>query len=436
MDKLSIRDSGSARSLGAGSALTSVDVARHEALGIPRPLLEQANVRRLDDRHAREILGICGKAGDFSGVEYPYIDPRTSRRVTSRVRLDRPALKPDGSPDGKYRTPYGDNRHLFFPPGAGRLLADAAVPAVVVEAEKSALAITAAAARAGRSILVVACGGCWAWRGRIGKTEDASGARVDEKGPLPDFGLIAWTGRQVVILFDARPNDSVQAARRALGRELAHRGAEVRHARLPDHDSSVNGPDDLIAVQGDGALWRVLDGASVEEFRRRGSSGAIVAEDLDNDAFAQQVVIDGAAASDLAIDRLWVSINDTFGFRPSKDTLRTVVDVEAHRSSVHPVCDYLAGLAWDGIPRLDDWLVTYGGAEPSDYVRAVAALPLIAAVRRVRQPGCKFDELLVLEGVQGGLKSSALRALCPDESWFSDDLPLGVDSKHVVERSG
>jgi predicted P-loop ATPase len=62
-------------------------------------------------------------------------------------------------------------------------------------------------------------------------------------------------------------------------------------------------------------------------------------------------------------------------------------------------------------------------------------LPLIAAVRRVRQPGCKFDELLVLESAQGRFKSSALRVLCPDESWFSDDLPLGVDSKLVIERT-
>jgi predicted P-loop ATPase len=65
----------------------------------------------------------------------------------------------------------------------------------------------------------------------------------------------------------------------------------------------------------------------------------------------------------------------------------------------------------------------------------VSALPLIAAVRRVRQPGCKFDELLILESEQGALKSGALRALCPDESYFSDDLPLGVDSKLTIERT-
>ena len=33
------------------------------------------------------------------------------------------------------------------------------------------------------------------------------------------------------------------------------------------------------------------------------------------------------------------------------------------------------------------------------------------------------------------MKSTALRALCPQDDWFSDDLPLGVDSKLVIERT-
>ena len=39
------------------------------------------------------------------------------------------------------------------------------------------------------------------------------------------------------------------------------------------------------------------------------------------------------------------------------------------------------------------------------------------------------------ESSQGMLKSTALRVLCPVDDWFSDDLPLGVDSKQVIERT-
>ena len=85
-------------------------------------------------------------------------------------------------------------------------------------------------------------------------------------------------------------------------------------------------------------------------------------------------------------------------------------------------------------PRVDQWLVTYAGAEDSNYTRAVGALVLIAAVRRVRQPGCKFDEMLVLEQPQQGTdKSSALAVLAVNEDWFTDDLPLNVEAKRVIE---
>jgi hypothetical protein len=143
-------------------------------------------------------------------------------------------LKPDGTPDKKYVRPYGDNRHLYFSPGAGALLEDRSVPVVIVEAEKSARAITSAAQSTGRRVLAIALGGCWNWKGTVGKAPDANGARCSVTGPLSDFDHIMWTDRRAIVLFDARPNDSVQASRRQLGRHLTMRGADVRDAHLPD----------------------------------------------------------------------------------------------------------------------------------------------------------------------------------------------------------
>ncbi len=156
---------------------------------------------------------------------------------------------------------------------------------------------------------------------------------------------------------------------------------------------------------------------------------------LGYDAFARTVLVNRAIPDDVTIDRLWVAIDDTFKFRPAKSTLRTVILVDAHAAACHPVREYLDARRWDGTPRIDSWPSTYAGARASKYVNAVGALVLIAAVRRVRRPGVKFDELLVLESEQGKDKSTALRALCHRDEWFSDDLPLGVDSKHVIERT-
>jgi predicted P-loop ATPase len=54
-------------------------------------------------------------------------------------------------------------------------------------------------------------------------------------------------------------------------------------------------------------------------------------------------------------------------------------------------------------------------------------------VRRVRKPGCKFDEMVVLESEQGTNKSSALRILAVNDDWFHDDVPLNADGKRVME---
>ena len=142
-----------------------------------------------------------------------------------------------------------------------------------------------------------------------------------------------------------------------------------------------------------------------------------------------------AFLGDAVRDRLWLDIEDRFDFLPTAGLFDVVLKDTAQRNAFHPVRDYLSGLMWDGTPRIDAWLVTYGKAADTDYVNAVGRLVLIAAVRRVMQPGCKFDELLILESDQGLLKSSALRVLCPNADWFSDDLPLHVEAKQIIERT-
>jgi predicted P-loop ATPase len=100
----------------------------------------------------------------------------------------------------------------------------------------------------------------------------------------------------------------------------------------------------------------------------------------------------------------------------------------------HPVRDALAGLVWDRTPRLDNWLHRYAGATDSALTRMIGRLFLIAAVRRVRQPGAKFDQCLVLEGPQGAGKSSLVRILA-GEAWFTDCVDIGAEPKLIIEQT-
>jgi predicted P-loop ATPase len=105
----------------------------------------------------------------------------------------------------------------------------------------------------------------------------------------------------------------------------------------------------------------------------------------------------------------------------------------ALQSSFHPVQEYLESLTWDGKSRVDTWLSTYLDIKDSPYTRHVGMAMLCAAVRRVYQPGCKFDTTLVLIGDEGSGKSTTVKLLAPKPEWFSESLPINASPKLVVE---
>lgn len=94
----------------------------------------------------------------------------------------------------------------------------------------------------------------------------------------------------------------------------------------------------------------------------------------------------------------------------------------------HPIRDYLNGLEWDGFERLDTMIIRYLGAEDTKYVRTLTRKWMVGAVKRVMEPGCKFDTVLLFQGPQGIGKSMFGQVL--SKGWFSDSVPtLGVDKR-------
>jgi predicted P-loop ATPase len=98
-----------------------------------------------------------------------------------------------------------------------------------------------------------------------------------------------------------------------------------------------------------------------------------------------------------------------------------------------PVRDYLDGLEWDGQKRVDEWLMKYCRAAKTDLVSAFGRKALVAAVRRVRQPGCKFDYILTMESVEGFGKSSLAKLMAGPEN-FSDEKIIGLKPQVQQEQ--
>lgn len=124
------------------------------------------------------------------------------------------------------------------------------------------------------------------------------------------------------------------------------------------------------------------------------------------------------------IQRAWIA-------RAGRASVEEAMSAEAALRRFHPIRDWLATLKWDGKSRLGTWLHKVFGAPDDAYHAAIGAKFLIAAVRRVRQPGCKFDYMVVLEGDQGIGKSSAVKALFGEE-YFSDAIPEELASRDAA----
>lgn len=122
-------------------------------------------------------------------------------------------------------------------------------------------------------------------------------------------------------------------------------------------------------------------------------------------------------------------------FEPKRQTLTDAVLLAADHLRYHEVREYLDSLKWDKRSRLNLWLIEYLDAgehfEASDseedkkrkeltnqYVMAVGRMWLLAAVARIYRPGCKADNVIILEGQQWIGKSSTFAVLGGE--WFTD----------------
>jgi len=153
------------------------------------------------------------------------------------------------------------------------------------------------------------------------------------------------------------------------------------------------------------------------------------------DAFHHRFYVNGERLTDHMVLLLRVEINSEYGKDfGDKHTLDAITALGL-KNKFNPVVDMLAEAeaGWDGVKRLDRLGPDYFHTEDSELARACFRKVMLAAVRRARRPGCKFDQILVLESPEGWDKSTAWEVLAGREN-FSDANILGKDARQVQEE--
>jgi predicted P-loop ATPase len=140
---------------------------------------------------------------------------------------------------------------------------------------------------------------------------------------------------------------------------------------------------------------------------------------------------EGDLLSDIDVNCLMAWWAKSYTWVPSAIQLNAAIIDVAMDSKYHPVKDYLEKLRWDSQHRLDNWLTEICGVERTPYTESVGRKIFVAMVQRIYEPGCQFDNMLILEGQQGIYKSSLVRAI--GGLWYAP-IELNVnDRKSLVE---
>lgn len=138
--------------------------------------------------------------------------------------------------------------------------------------------------------------------------------------------------------------------------------------------------------------------------------------------------------------QLMILLQRELGFhRVTEKQVQQAIRTYGLRNIKNEPKDWMNSLEWDDTPRVDEFFVRAFGSKDSEYMRAISRNFWISMAARVFKPGCKFDNMVILEGGQGKFKSTALEIIgspwyvVANESILTKDFYLQLHGRLVVE---
>jgi predicted P-loop ATPase len=134
---------------------------------------------------------------------------------------------------------------------------------------------------------------------------------------------------------------------------------------------------------------------------------------------------------------------ESLGVRLGRETVRDAVKWAAEENTYDSALQWATGLVWDGMPRIETFLIRYLGCADTPYHRAVARYLWTALAGRCISPGCQADMVPVFISRQGTGKTTLVESLAPTPEMFAEislehrdvDLARKLRGKLVAELS-
>lgn len=127
--------------------------------------------------------------------------------------------------------------------------------------------------------------------------------------------------------------------------------------------------------------------------------------------FTQYESFDGDIIRDFHISDFRLDCEKSLGF-DSKDKVETAVQILTHKNSFNPFKKALEAIRWDGLERAESLFIDALAVEDTQLNRSLTKKWLYAMIKRLYEPGCHFDNVVIIyDQTQGTGKSKLMERL-------------------------
>lgn len=157
------------------------------------------------------------------------------------------------------------------------------------------------------------------------------------------------------------------------------------------------------------------------------------ANKLKYNEFLQRPELDGKIFDDAALNYLYRDCEIEIGLS-SMSNMDKIVKMLPITNSYNPVIDYIkeCGKKWDKKERVENLFIDLLEADDTELNKKMTMKWMMAAVKRVLHPGCKFDNILILQGGQGIGKSTICEKL--SNNFFSQMSIEEIGNKDIIDK--
>ena len=119
----------------------------------------------------------------------------------------------------------------------------------------------------------------------------------------------------------------------------------------------------------------------------------------------------------------------------NKECFEDAFNIICNRNHYNPIKEIIESTVWDKQTRISTILQKYLKCEDSAYTSEVARLLFLGGIKRLYEPGCKFDYMVIFRGKQGNGKSTFVRWLAINDDFYKEVTQIdGQAGKEALDK--